>query len=287
MASAQIISPKSDEHTSNTSSHLQEIQAWGELYIFDLPKPLRTALFTKNLITFPYGTSLAPQARIEESEEIWTDNPGWINRIKLFDQAYRFDFFRCVLPESFGRESGLISEKPLTELKRLQYDDAIFGHRRWSLIIIGKEKIAALHLQTDLLKGDENETIKDRLVILKNEVIEPAPVVEGKKGRSKSYSKSKKEKAVEKLSRKSQRGVDRDTMNKAGSELLASWEKELERSELIFVGASRKQISTFFPESSLLYNKLRAFPFTFGAPTIEELKMCYLKLTTAKLDIEL
>ncbi|EGF99150.1 uncharacterized protein MELLADRAFT_112969 [Melampsora larici-populina 98AG31] len=281
MASTQITSPRSDK---NTLSQSQEIQAWGELYIFDLPKPLRGALFANDLI-LPY--SLAPQTSVETSEEIWPGNPEWIKRIKLYSKAYRFEFFRCVLPQSFGRESGLIFDKPLSELRRLQYDDKILGHRRWTLIIFGKEKIAAIHLQTDLLKHDENGTIKDRLVILKDEV-KPVLAVETKK----VHSKTKKERLVEKLTPKSSTGVDRDPMNKdlmkqAGSELLVSWETELEKSELIFAGATKKEISTFFPESSSLYNKLRSFPFDFGSPNIEELKRCYVKLTTAKLNLDL
>ncbi|KAH9820597.1 hypothetical protein DFH28DRAFT_1093015 [Melampsora americana] len=246
-----------------------------------LPKPLRGALFTKHPITLPYGPSPAPQPSVESSEEIWTDDPEWIRKISLHDQTYKFEFFRCVLPHSFGRESGLISDKPLSELRKLQrHDDKQSIHRRWSLIVFGKERIASMHVQIDLLKGDESNLIKDRLVILKNEVKKPVQVLEIKKG----HSKSKKEKVVEKLSRKSQRGVDRDPMNKdpmnkAASELLA-------KSELIFVGASKKQISIFFPESSPLYNKLRAFPFAFGPPKIEELKRCYVKLTTAKLTLD-
>ncbi|EGG06102.1 uncharacterized protein MELLADRAFT_63647 [Melampsora larici-populina 98AG31] len=297
----QITFPKSDELTLE---HLQTIQAWGELYIFDLPKTLRGDLFKINLITFHCGSSesLAPQTSVEASEEIWPGNPEWIKRIKLFGQAYRFEFFRCVLPQSYDRESGLIFDKPLFELQRLQHDPVIFGHRRWTLIIFGKENIAAIHLQTDLAKHDESETIKDRLVVLKDEVIKlkadfdsrnifptinlAAPGLESKNGDSKSYPKSKKEKVVEKLSRK-KGAVDRDHMNKAGSELLSSWENELDKSELIFVGASKKEISTFFPESSSLHNKLRAFPFAFGSPDIEELKRCYVKLTTAKLDRDL
>ncbi|KAH9820598.1 hypothetical protein DFH28DRAFT_1079441 [Melampsora americana] len=256
-----VLYTSTSSHWSNMSGQKDLLHSWGELYIFDLPKPLRGALFAQNLITFPYGPSLAPEPRIEASEEIWTDNPEWIKKIKLSDKTYRFKFFRCAF----------------ASLRRLQHDDEIFGHRRWTLIIFGKETIAAIHLQTDLSKCVEIETIKDRLTILKDEVKIPALVVQ----RKNAYSKSKKKKAVEKLSRKSQRGIDKDPMNKdpmnkAGSELLASWENELEKSEMIFVGA----------KSSALYNKLRAFPFPFGSPSIEELKRCYVKLTTAKLDAE-
>ncbi|EGG04973.1 uncharacterized protein MELLADRAFT_64518 [Melampsora larici-populina 98AG31] len=291
MAPTKIAMSKSNKITSN---HEQDIRERGELYIFDLPKPLRGALFTKNPIALPYGPSLPPLPSVESSEDIWTDNPEWIKKIHLFDQTQKFEFFRCVLPRSFGRESGLIFDKPISELRKLQrHDDKDSSHRRWTLVIFGKDKIAAIHIQTDLFNREESKPIKDRLVILKDEVkkrwssISSAPVIESKKG----HAKSKKERVVEKLSRKSQRGVDRDPvnkdpMNKAGSELLASWENELEKSELIFVGASKKQISILFPESSPLYNKLRAFPFAFGSPKIEELKRCYVKLTTAKLNLD-
>ncbi|KAG0143645.1 hypothetical protein CROQUDRAFT_134865 [Cronartium quercuum f. sp. fusiforme G11] len=289
-----------------------QIQAWGELYAFDLPKDLRGALWmcssndahqeierlfpnTAEQIRTPHETT---DEQVETSESIWTDDSKWHIRPTVFEQHCRFEIYRSILPQSSGRDSGALSKKPLKELRRLQHHADLKGRngekrlsRTWTLIIIGTDEMAVMQVQTDLGESDDGKSIEDRMVILRHEIFNfrTEPLIEGssRHHRGRGNLKNAKGKALAKMLRKSQRGVETDPKVKTVNEVLRSWSAQLCESELIFIGANRKQVSIHFPESSAAYRKLRPFPFALGTPSLGELKRCFVKLTTAQIKVGL
>ncbi|KAG0143625.1 hypothetical protein CROQUDRAFT_48535 [Cronartium quercuum f. sp. fusiforme G11] len=280
-----------------------QIQVWGQLYALDLPKSLRGTLWkchtneSKLKVEEHFKKMIyrnSPNENIDESNRTWTeqDDSKWYLRPLILDEICLIKIYRSILPQSYGRDSGALFKKPLDELKHLQFHLNTKGqanrhNRRWSLMILGINEIGALEVQTELEpEGDDDskKSIQHRLVVLREEVAKYENSIEGTTSKN-SRKKSKKFKTPEKISRKSNRGVDTSPKSTTVDKLLHSWQKQLEESELIFIGASRKDVSEHFPETSTAYRKLRPFPFAFGIPSVDELKRCFVVLTTAEIQV--